>query len=354
MTSFLNLIMAAAGSGSGPVVENKRLIVGTSSSANLVPYQKVDDAFVRYASPTPIPTGAVNAQQFSPNGLFYLVGTGNSPYIAAYIVSGSGGTLTKITNPATIPSGVVNTVGVNADGTFCIVGMATTPYLRAYRRATPDATSFTNLTITGTLPAASVPTLSVSPDGKWLTAGSGTALFTFSITGTFTTTRIADADVMPTGIVQAVAYNAASDRLYVAHNTSPFISAYSVNTTTGVLTKLANPSSLPRGNGLAVAVSPDGVYVIVASNNATATSRLNLYKRSGDVLTLLTDVVTGPAGAVNAMSFDDSGEYLYVGHATTPFVSIYHRVGDTFTKITDPVSLPPSTGLSVAPHPPPF
>jgi len=86
----------------------------------------------------------------------------------------------------------------------------------------------------------------------------------------------------------------------VAHSTSPFVTIYDQDGDT--FTKLANPASLPAGDGQGVAFSADGVYMSVA-------------------------------------------------HSTSPFVTIYKRDGDTFTKLADPSTLPASSGRGVAFYP---
>jgi len=86
-----------------------------------------------------------------------------------------------------------------------------------------------------------------------------------------------------------------------------------------------------------VAFSPDGVYLAVS--HAT-TPRITIYKRSGDVFTKLADPATLPAAAASSVAFSQDGVHLAVGHANAPRITIYKRSGDVFTKLADPANLP--------------
>ena len=83
----------------------------------------------------------------------------------------------------------------------------------------------------------------------------------------------------------------------IAHDTSPFVTIYA--TDGDVSTKLADPSTLPTGDGGGAAWSPDGTYLTIA-------------------------------------------------HVSSPFVTIYKRSGDTFSKLANPSTLPTGTGHGAA------
>lgn len=116
----------------------------------------------------------------------------------------------------------------------------------------------------------------------------------------------------------------------------------------GASTALANPDVLPTGNADAVAWSPDGRYLAVASFNAP---HLVLYKRTGDTLTKLANPATLPTGAANgskALAWSPDGKYFAVAHIASPYLTIYEQIGDTFTKLANPSTLPVGTGNAVA------
>ena len=99
----------------------------------------------------------------------------------------------------------------------------------------------------------------------------------------------------------------------------------------------AAPTAL-AGNGFAS--DWNGDYLAVG--HAT-TPFLSFYKREGDALTKLTNP-TATAGQVLGVSWN--GDYLAVSHFTTPFLSFYKREGDTLTKLADPTALA-GTGRAV-------
>jgi Lactonase, 7-bladed beta-propeller len=65
-------------------------------------------------------------------------------------------------------------------------------------------------------------------------------------------------------------------------------------------------------------------------------------------LTKLSNPATLPPATGNGVEFSQDGIYLAVAHNTTPFVTVYKRSGDTFTKLTNPATLPASSGFGVS------
>lgn len=109
--------------------------------------------------------------------------------------------------------------------------------------------------------------------------------------------------------------------------------------------KLANPATLPAGNGNGVSFSPDGVYMAVASSSSPY---ITVYKRDEQTFTKLTDPGTLPTGAAQAVAWSPDGQFLAVAHFGSPYVTIYQRAGDVFTKLTNPGTLPTFDGYSIA------
>ena len=86
----------------------------------------------------------------------------------------------------------------------------------------------------------------------------------------------------------------------VAHDTTPFVTAYPWSSTTGFGTKFANPTTLPTGTG-------------------------------------------------NGVAFTSAGNAIAVAHDGSPFVSAYPWSGSGFgTKFANPATLPTGTGYDVA------
>ncbi|MBN2160657.1 MAG: hypothetical protein JW807_14810, partial [Spirochaetes bacterium] len=53
---------------------------------------------------------------------------------------------------------------------------------------------------------------------------------------------------------------------------------------------------------------------------------ITIYKRSEDTFTKLSDPSTLPAGNGVSSAFSPDGNYLAIGHLTTPFITIYKTV----------------------------
>lgn len=108
--------------------------------------------------------------------------------------------------------------------------------------------------------------------------------------------------------------------------------------------KLADPDVLPTVDGRAIAISPDGNYVAVATDLQdyafqppdvpyTKVSLL-FYKRSGDTFTKLPDPDVLPPYWVTGLAFSSDGAYLAVGTESDPPLLIYKRSGDVFTVLS--------------------
>ena len=99
-------------------------------------------------------------------------------------------------------------------------------------------------------------------------------------------------------------------------------------------TKLADPSTLPKGDGYSVAFDPTGTYLAVAH---ASSPYLTIYKRSGDTFTKLADPSTLPPNDARGVAFDPTGTYLAVAHNRFPCLTIYkgYRWGDRVAYKTD-------------------
>ena len=112
-------------------------------------------------------------------------------------------------------------------------------------------------------------------------------------------------------------------------------------------TKLTDPTSLPAGNGQCVAITPNGEYVAIG--HAT-TPFITIFQRKGTEFVKLANPATLPAAAVNGVSFSQNGEFPLCVHGTTPFATIYQRTAgsSTWTKLTNPAALPAGQGNGCA------
>jgi len=69
----------------------------------------------------------------------------------------------------------------------------------------------------------------------------------------------------------------------VAHNTSPYVTIYEIDSATNTFTKLSDPASLPSGTGRDSAFSSDGQYMSVAHSTSPYVTIYELPPRSADI-----------------------------------------------------------------------
>ena len=115
----------------------------------------------------------------------------------------------------------------------------------------------------------------------------------------------------------------------------------------GTYSKLADPADVPSGYFMnAVAWSPDAVYLAVGGDREnSSTTRMVIYKRSGDTFTKLSDPSDMPSGFVKDIAWTSEGGFLFLAVDTTNSL-LYSRNGDTFTK---QLEFGDATGVSIWP-----
>jgi 6-phosphogluconolactonase (cycloisomerase 2 family) len=204
------------------------------------------------------------------------------------------------------------------------------------------------------LPASSGNGTAFSPDGKYMSVAHDTSPFITiyeidSSTNTFT--KLANPSTLPAGTGQGTAFSPDGKYMSVAHTTSPFITIYEINSATNTFTKLANPSQLPASTGRGTAFSPDGKYMSVAH---TSSPFITVYEINSatNTFTKLANPGTLPTGTGYGTAFSPDGKYMSVAHATSPFITIYEidSSTNTFTKLANPAELPPVETFFWATH----
>jgi hypothetical protein len=140
--------------------------------------------------------------------------------------------------------------------------------------------------------------------------------------------------------------------IIVAHDTAPFVSAYTWNSTTGFGTKYANPSVAIGSTAQGVMFSPAGNAVAVTEQSSP---RINAYAWTvgSGFGTKYADPATLPTGLGYGVAFSPASNAIAVAHDTTPFVTAYPWSASTGfgAKYTNPATLPAGTGLSVTFNP---
>lgn len=281
-----------------------------------------------------------NAPNSTGTGLLYVTAQANTT-ISAYVVTQSTGALS--TNGQSIATGSVPSAIVmspSADALF--VANAGSNSISSY-----TINSGGSLTAaSGTAPTGKIPTgLAIDPGGKFLFVANqlSSDISVFSINGTSLTqvpgspfTTIPAGYSYPNGTLPAaVAVSKTGKFLYVANQLANFVSAFSVNSTTGALTALGVPfynvGIAPSG----VAVTPNGGFLYVAnagadSNNISAfaicdavvTSCNNANNPDGTLTPVAGSPFPAGLGPV-AIAFDPGFNFAYVVDRGSNQVSQY-------------------------------
>jgi 6-phosphogluconolactonase (cycloisomerase 2 family) len=103
-------------------------------------------------------------------------------------------------------------------------------------------------------------------------------------------------------------------------------------------TKLDNPASMPPNYCVGAGWDPTGTY-FCATDEVTGANKFNVYKRSGNTMTLVTGI-TKPTGTTQCRVpvWNPQGNLLAITLYQSPYLAVYwvDRLTDTFTRITTP------------------
>lgn len=235
-----------------------------------------------------------------------------------------------------------------------MVAHASSPYVTFYNKSCETITKAAD---PASLPGGTGQAASISPSNHYWAVGSAGSpyLDIYRRNGSSgAMTRLANPSTMPASGVSAVAFATGGLYFALADSTAP-VMVYGVNTSTDVFTNLtgaSGPQSQPTGAVSSLAFSPGDLYLAAGQDDATSRYMM-VYKRSGNVFTALdmvTQMDTPPTGAVSGVAFSPSGEFMAVAHASSPRFSVYRVTSgtDSFTKLANPASLPAANATSVS------
>ena len=160
-----------------------------------------------------------------------------------------------------------------------------------------------------------------------------------------TMTKWANPTDLPSTKGSCIAMNPAATLLVMGLDGSPYFVIYRINADK-TLTKLTNPNGMSAyGSVWGVAFSPDGSKLALGVN---ASPYIVVYNVSGEALTKIGDPTVLPAGASRGVAFNTDGSKLAVTHANKPFITVYNVSVDTLTKISGPSTRPTGIGFGVA------
>ncbi len=123
--------------------------------------------------------------------------------------------------------------------------------------------------------------------------------------------------------------------------TSPYFQTFSYSN--DIFSKRPDATA-PAGQPTGIALTPDGNYLVIGHYT---TPYISIYKRSGDGYIKLSNPAQLPTSDVTDVSFSGDGIYLAVSMGLTPFMALYKRSGDIFTKLSNPADLPAATATLV-------
>lgn len=250
----------------------------TSASPYIVVIRVSKDGYgTAFSNPASLPAGTGRSIGFGPNNDVVTVGHQTSPYISTYPISYATGFGTKYANPGTaVPSTPYGSRFTSKGNELGIAG-SVTPRWNVY--------AWSNATGYGTRYSNSYSELSIAAQGgywnstgtKYISGGSqagnyGPMYFDHVEGGGFTSMVFPGTQVP--GTIYGTRFNKSNNALVTGHSTTPFISAYQWDNTTGFGTKYANPATLATNYTIGSSFTPSETDVVSGvvqnPNNVTA------------------------------------------------------------------------------------
>ncbi len=238
--------------------------------------------------------------------------------VSIYLVDGSSGQLTPNGAPRFVSQmSAPDAVAADPSGKFLYVADRGNFNLFAY---TIDATTGFLTPISSPV-IANVPfALAMHPSGKFLFMANGPgSVATYRIDSTGAATFVAQTASAAGGAI-SVAVDPSGKFVYSANVNANTVSAYSVDTSTGLLTQIPG-SPFPAGpNPVFVAVHPSGKFLYADNANGQSVSAYTLDSITG----ALTEIAGSPftVGSIpEAMALDSAGKYAFVANINSDNVS---------------------------------
>lgn len=334
-------------------------------------YQRSGNAFFSNGFPSTTMTPTLqNAGSWNPNGNYFAVGCDNFPYVGIFKRSD------VAENHVIAEYNSFN--GASCNGSLQIVNYenklvdntsAVTTGSGVWLFVSPRASTY-RMEVRSTLAASGTTgTLSIYRNTvKWVELDTVTSA-AFFMRGAYTL-ELDAAEIIQIKITfgTSTTYTADGSQNFISITEDPSFDSLST------FAQLGNPSSLPTGNGKAVAWSPDGMFLAVGHGSpvgysftvTSASATIGaLYTNNGATFTVIETITGGTTlkcsspfaptatGTLTKSSGTGDATITFSAEAALPirFLTIYQRTGDTFAKCTDPATLPAGqvNGLSWSP-----
>ncbi|MGW7160961.1 beta-propeller fold lactonase family protein [Paenibacillus taichungensis] len=285
------------------------------------------------------PSGTPAFFALHPDGDLLYMGTMGSTAYKFYSIQGK--TITPVTVTGFLNYSSIKKAIWTPDGKFLIVAVNSQPQVRSYsfNKETRTFVELSTVSISNTSGAVD---MALTSDGTYLmlgTNGGGSTANFFSLkVQNGVVSRNLATDNAGGGIVNAVAWS--PDNTYVAVGCDSSSNSLVFYKRTGdTVVKLPNLIIPHPGTPRSITFSPDGEHLIVGNNGP---SSLYLYKRTGEVFTRQPDSFFRPIGRDGGVvlpgnvNFHPSGEYLSVNFSSSFSINypsaIYKRRGDVYTE----------------------
>jgi 6-phosphogluconolactonase (cycloisomerase 2 family) len=296
--------------GTARVSFEPRFAYMMSSTSNAVSAYTIDattGALTANAS-GPVATGAgplsvaVDLQ-----GRFAVVANTNSSNLSVFKIDAGTGSLAPVTG-SPFTAALPTAVAIEPSGRFVYASNGLTSSLSVYSM---DANG-TLSAVGAQIPVGASPTaVSIDPTGKFAyVANAAGQVYGFSINPfTGALTPIPGSPVLTGGTPRPLAIDPTGRFAYVANSTSNDISAFNIDSSTGVLTGFGVQAD--AGNPVGITVDPTGRFVHVANYSTNGFRAYAINQVSGQLSTFSPNF-TLPGVKPVAVNVDPSGRFLYL------------------------------------------
>jgi WD40 repeat protein len=293
------------------------------------------------------------AVAWSPTGRNFFAGFTNSPYFKAWYFDGDNFDALTTSGWTT----QVNSIDWSPNGHFLSVCTGDSPYVRIFAFTEPGyfSTALTN----ANPPGGQGFNASWSPDGQTLAVShdGGSFLsvykigFNYTDLGLSTVTKIAAPDVAIPSLASACSWSPDGQYLAVGHLTAPYLTVYKYNGNT--LVKIPGPPALaPVAEVEGLGWSPDGRILTICTSPQAPTYgagiRFYHFENGAFQDTFISINATfNPSRAIDC-EWSPDGRFLAVGHADSPYLSVYTFDGENFSQMKTPSDPPSGSVLGVS------
>lgn len=220
----------------------------------------------KFANPVTLPPGQGRQVGFSPDDNNVALAGASTPQVSAYPISPSGfGTRYANPSPA-LPTGTQSGAQWTPAGNEIAFSGSTAPRVQVYNWNNGYGTRQTN---SYTEASIAFQAGSWNTNGTKFVTGGGAAanygplVFEHAVGSGFSSYS-APATQIP-NTVNAVRFNPTNTAMSAGHSTTPFMSAYQWNNSSGLGTKYGNPAALPPNQGTTLPFSVSGTDLIVSA-----------------------------------------------------------------------------------------